>query len=379
MQAIKTRLNVRKGRSLLKNEKEAVNEFFTAVQQPDMEAVIFFCSSRYNLDLLGRELAERFSCPLIGCTTAGEISTFGYQKEGIVGASLSSKELKVHRHILSPLSEFSLSKAEKLASAIRNDLSFAKGFDKQKMFGFALIDGLSLLEEATIASLYACFEGIPIIGGSAGDDLELEKTCIYDEGQFKTDAAVFSIFETSLPFLTFKTQHFHPTDMKIVITGAEPTRRTITEINGVPAAAEYARILGIELDQLNPTVFSENPLLLRIGGEWYVRAIQKLNTDKSLRMFSAIEEGLVLTIGRGVGIIQNFTEQMNLIQRDISQNPFFIFCDCILRRLELESHGITDEMNRLLGDLDAVGFSTYGEQFDAIHVNQTLTGVVIGG
>jgi hypothetical protein len=374
-----TRLNVRMGRSLLKNEKEAVSEFFNAVQQPDMEAVIFFCSSRYDLVILGRELAGRFDCPLIGCTTAGEISTFGYQKGGIVGASLSSKELRVHRHSLSPLSEFSLSKAEKLASAIRKDLSFAKGFEKQKMFGFALIDGLSLLEEATIASLYTCFEGIPIIGGSAGDDLELEKTCIYDDGQFKTDAAVFSIFETTLPFLTFKTQHFHPTDLKIVITGAKPNRRIITEINGEPAATEYARVLGLELDQLNPTVFSENPLLLRIGGEWYVRAIQKLNADNSLRMFSAIEEGLVLTIGRGVDIIRNFMDQLTLIEKNISQNPFLILCDCILRRLELESHGITDEIDRLLKDCNAIGFSTYGEQFDSVHVNQTLTGVVIGG
>jgi hypothetical protein len=374
-----TRLNVRMGRSLLKNEKEAVSEFFNAVQQPDMEAVIFFCSSRYDLVSLGRELAGRFDCPLIGCTTAGEISTFGYQKGGIVGASLSSKELRVHRHILSPLSEFSLSKAGELASAIRKDLSFAKGFEKQKMFGFALIDGLSLLEEAMIASLYTCFEGIPIIGGSAGDDLELEKTFIYDDGQFKTDAAVFSIFETTLPFLTFKTQHFHPTDLKIVITGAEPNRRIITEINGEPAAAEYARVLGLELDQLNPTVFSENPLLLRIGGEWYVRAIQKLNADNSLRMFSAIEEGLVLTIGRGVDIIRNFRDQLTLIEENISQNPFLILCDCILRRLELESHGITGEINRMLKDCNAIGFSTYGEQFDSIHVNQTLTGVVIGG
>jgi hypothetical protein len=27
---------------------------------------------------------------------------------------------------------------------------------------------------------------------------------------------------------------------------------------------------------------------------------------------------------------------------------------------------------------NAVGFSTYGEQFNGIHVNQTLTGVAIG-
>lgn len=373
------RLNVRMGRSLLKNEKEAVIEFRKAVQQADTKAVVFFCSSRYDLDVLGEELARNFDCPLIGCTTAGEISTLGYQEGGIVGASFSSKELWIHRHILSPLSQFSLDEAEKLASAIRANLSFVKNFTKQYMFGLVLLDGLSMLEEATMASLYSCFEGIPIVGGSAGDDLELKKTHIYDNGRFITDAAVFSVFETTLPFLTFKTQHFQPTDRKIVITDADPSKRIITEINGEPAAIEYARVLGLGIDQLNPTVFSENPLLLKIGGEWYVRSIQKMNPDNSLSLFGAIDEGLVLTIGRGVDIIQNFVDQMALFDGNFPQNRFFILCDCILRKVELNNYGITDEINRLLGGFKAIGFSTYGEQYNSIHVNQTLTGVVIGG
>ncbi len=375
----KTRLTIKMGRSLLQDEKKAVSEFQLAVRQPETEAVIFFCSSKYKLDVLGRELAKHFDCPLIGCTTAGELSTFGYQEEGIVGASLSSNELRVHRYTITPLSRFSLSEAGKMASTIRAHLSLVEGFDRKRMFGFILIDGLSMLEETTIASLYTSCEGIPIIGGSAGDDLDLKKTYIYDNGQFISDAAVFAVFETTLPFMTFKTHHFQPTDTKIVITGADPKRRIITEINGEPAALEYARVLGLEPDQLNPTVFSENPLLLRIGGEWYVRSVQKHNTDNSLIMFSAIEEGLVLTIGRGVDITQNFMDQITLFEKEIPQNRFFILCDCILRRLEFNSRGIIGEMNRLLGGCSAIGFSTYGEQFNSIHVNQTLTGVVIGG
>lgn len=375
----KTRLTIKMGRSLLQDEKKAVSEFQLAVRQPETEAVIFFCSSKYKLDVLGRELAKHFDCPLIGCTTAGELSTFGYQEEGIVGASLSSNELRVHRYTITPLSRFSLSEAGKMASTIRAHLSLVEGFDRKRMFGFILIDGLSMLEETTIASLYTSCEGIPIIGGSAGDDPDLKKTYIYDNGQFISDAAVFAVFETTLPFMTFKTHHFQPTDTKIVITGADPKRRIITEINGEPAALEYARVLGLEPDQLNPTVFSENPLLLRIGGEWYVRSVQKHNTDNSLIMFSAIEEGLVLTIGRGVDITQNFMDQITLFEKEIPQNRFFILCDCILRRLEFNSRGIIGEMNRLLGGCSAIGFSTYGEQFNSIHVNQTLTGVVIGG
>lgn len=373
------RLTIRTGRSMARDEKTAVSEFYQAVRQPETEAVIFFCSSEYNLDALGRELAKAFDCPLIGCTTAGEISTLGYQEGGIVGASLSSKELKIHRHIISPLSKFPLSEVAKMAASFQNNLLFANGYQRDRMFGFILIDGLSMIEEEIMASLYACFGGISIIGGSAGDDLKFEKTYIYNDGQFMSDAAVFSVFETTLPFFTFKTQHFLPTDKKIVITGADPKRRIITEINGEPAASEYARVLGIKPEQLDPEVFSENPLLLKIGGEWYVRSIQKNNRDNSLSMFSAIEEGLVLTIGKGHDIISNFMDQTLIFEKAVPQNRFFILCDCILRRLELKSRGITGEMDKLLGGCSAIGFSTYGEQFNSIHVNQTLTGVVIGG
>lgn len=374
----KNHQNIRTGRSLLRDEKAAVNEFHREVAQPDCDAVIFFCFSEYNLEQLGEEMARHFDCPLIGCTTAGEISTHGYQERGIVGASLSSNQLRIHRHMISPLSGFSLREAAKMASTVRANLLFDNDFEKRNMFGFILIDGLSMLEEATLASLYTCFEGIPIIGGSAGDDLKFKETYIYDDGRFITNAAVFSVFETTLPFYTFNTQHFKPTDTKVVITGADPIRRIITEINGEPAALEYASILGLEVNQLNPMVFSENPFLLRIGGEWYVRSIQKSNADNSLSIFSAIEEGLVLTIGKGVDIISNFREQMDQIEKVIPQNRFFLLCDCILRRLELHSRGIIDDINRELNNYNAIGFSTYGEQFNSIHVNQTLSGVVIG-
>jgi len=375
----KNRLEVRMGRSLARDEKTAVSEFRQAVQQPGMEAVIFFSSSRYNLDILGRVLAKSFDCPLIGCTTAGEISTFGYQERGIVGASLSSGELKIHRYAISPLSGFSLAEGEKLASDLRANLSLAQGFDKQKAFGFLLIDGLSMLEESVTASLYASFDGIPIIGGSSGDDLEFRRTCVYDNGEFTSDAAIFSVFETTLPFMTFKTQHFQPTDTKIVITGADPARRVITEINGGVAAIEYARVIGAEPGRLNPEIFSANPLLLRIGGEWHVRAIQKLNADYSLSIFSAIEEGLVLTIGKGVDILSNFADQIALVEAGIPCNRLLILCDCILRRLELSSRGIIGEADDVLKGSNVIGFSTYGEQCNAVHVNQTLTGIAIGG
>jgi hypothetical protein len=373
------RLKVKSGATVTRNEKDAVQELFKQINQPEMDAVIFFCSSGYDLAVLGNELKKTFPCTLIGCTTAGEISPEGYQDGGIVGASISSPEIKLHSRVISPLNNFGFQEAQKLTDSIRQDLSFSDRFNKEKMFGFLMIDGLSATEENIIATLYNHFEWIPIIGGSAGDDLQFTGTKVYSDGEFKSDAAVFTVFETSLPFYIFKTQHFLPTEKKLVITGADPSCRIVTEINGETAAKEFAELLGITESDLNPLLFSKYPLMLKIGDEWYVRSIQKANKDGSLSFFCAIDVGLVLTVGEGDDLINNFKELLNKISREIPSPALIIGCDCGLRKMEIIGKGITDEMGDLLKTLNFIGFSTYGEQYNSIHVNQTLTGVAIGG
>lgn len=373
------RFRVHWGRSLQKEAKSAVLDLHQSMGVSDPDLLLFFCSSEYDRTELSKALAERFRCPTVGCTTAGEISPAGYQEGGIVAASIQSPELKAHVRLLSPLSQWKASDFMTLALDLKKNLSQGASFDKSRMFGLLLIDGLSKLEDEVIASLYSNLDGIPIIGGSAGDDLRFQETFIYADGNFRKDAAVLILFETSLPFTVFKTQHFEPTDLKIVVTEADSRNRIIYEINGLPAAMEYARLLGLKVEDLTPTVFSENPVMIRLGGDYYVRSIQKVNPDLSLSLYCAIEEGLVLTIGRGSDIAENLRQVIRDVLKDPQGNHLAVFCDCILRKLEVADKSLRPILNTVLGGLTVVGFSTYGEQFNSIHVNQTLTGVILHG
>jgi hypothetical protein len=373
------RLKIRIGTTIEPEEEEAVRELFEKVYQEDMRAVIFFCSSRYDLVKLGNELKSIFPCPLIGCTTAGEISSKGYQDGGIAGVSLSSSELKMYPHLISPLKQFGLTEAHLLADSIRAELTFSNTINKEKMFGFLLIDGMSLMEEQIVATLHNHLDGIPIAGGSAGDDLRLEETKIYSDGRFLSDAALFTLCETTLPFHIFQTQHFRPTDKKLVITGADPSRRIVTEINAEPAAREFADLLGIPVTELTPNVFSEHPVMLKIGDRWYVRSIQKANEDGSLTFFCAIDVGLVLTLAEGGDLVNGLKDEFDTIRREVPNVDLIIGCDCVLRKLEILEKGVMKEIENILNNVNFIGFSTYGEQFNSVHVNQTLTGVAIGG
>jgi hypothetical protein len=372
-------LNVKTGQTICSDEKEAVAEIFSMIDQPDMEAVLFFCSSDYDLNRLGPELKKRYHGTLIGCTTAGEISPKGYQDGGMVAASLSSRALKVHARLLTGLRRIGSGDIEKMAGELKQELSLFPHLDKERMLGFLLIDGLSMLEERIVSLLYNQLDGIPIIGGSAGDGLRFKETKVYQDGRFVSDAALFALFETHLPLYVFNTQHFEPTREKLVITGADPARRIVTEINAEPAAKAYAQALGLPPGELNPTVFSKYPVMLKIGDSWFVRSIQQVNPDMSLSFYCAIDVGLVLTVARGKDIVADLKEQLDAVSHSLADPRLIVGCDCILRRLELLEKNLVKHVDTLLRSTPFIGFSTYGEQWGSVHVNQTLTGFAIGG
>jgi hypothetical protein len=164
----------------------------------------------------------------------------------------------------------------------------------------------------------------------------------------------------------------------MVVTEADPSCRVVTEINGEPAGQEYARMVGLDVDKLTPFIFATYPVVVRVGGTYYVRSMQKVNEDESLTFFCAIDRGIVLTVALGVDPVENLEEAFCGVRSRIGTPQLTIGCDCILRRLELDQRGIKEQVGRIFADNNVVGFSTYGEQFNAIHVNQTFTAVAIG-
>ena len=355
--------------------RQAVAEFARQIGTESVDTVIFFCSPDYDLEVLGRELKSSFSCPCIGCTSSGQIGTAGFQHSGLLGLGLNGG-FRARSFLIQPLTD-NTSAVVEIAEAIRRDCEARPNLQR---FGLLLVDGLSMAEERLVANLYQHIGNVPIVGGSAGDDLRFEKTHVYDgNGRFISDAAVFSVIETVAPIVTFKVQHFEPGDMELVITEADPEKRLIVEINGEPAAQVYAEALGLTVQDLTPTVFSRNPLVLSFGDEPYVRSIQKSNDDLSLTCYCAIEEGLIVAIGKAEDPVQTFQHAFAQVRETIPDPAVIIGCDCILRRLQFEQEGLEEQIGKVMIQNRVVGFSTYGEQYNGLHVNQTFTGVAIGG
>jgi hypothetical protein len=370
------KLNVKRGVSQAVEAKTAVAELYQQLQQEQIKLLVFFCSPHYNLNDLSQALVEFFpDTQVIGCTTAGEITPLGYLSGSLTGVSIASPHFTAKISCIDSLSHAHLSEISLPISALTAEMT---NYPSQELFAFLLIDGLSVLEETVVSTIYHSLGNIPLFGGSAGDGLDFQHTFIYYQGEFRQDRVLLTLIHTTHPFKVFRTAHFVPTDKRMVITEADTKRRIVHEVNGLPAVEEYARLVGVEVNELNPMMFATYPVLVKIGNNYYVRSVSKVNEDGGLSFFCAIDIGVVMTIAKRVDIVSDLRQLFEDIHQEIGQPALIFGCDCILRNLELDRFQLKEKVGKMMVDNHVIGFSTYGEQFNNMHVNQTFTGIAIG-
>jgi hypothetical protein len=291
---------VRRGSSNLTDPNLAVAELRRLVMYDRVEAVLLFISPVFDRTNLREAINREFAgVKVFGCTTAGEITPDGYGEGTITGVAFDGDQFKISSVLLNDISAFSVETGSEVVQEAMNGLGLAVPTVRHvpsQTFAMLLIDGMSMQEELVVSSLNRFLDPIPLFGGSAGNGLDFGHTFVFADGDFHDGAAILTVFQTSCPFEVFKFDHFSPTEQKMVVTEADPNARLVTEINAERAGPAYARILGLDAEQLSPMVFAAYPVVVRVGGEYHVRSIQKLEDDGSLRFYCGIDEGLVLTV-----------------------------------------------------------------------------------
>ncbi|WNJ97305.1 FIST N-terminal domain-containing protein [Vibrio ruber] len=368
------------GHSYAPDAATAVSELRAQIYQPQMALVIFFCSSNYDLPQLAAAINQHFSDVLVvGCTTAGEIGPAGYLDHSITGISFAATCCTAVVGHLGELQSFDIAHGRAFAQDLLSQLESCATYTKtNRNFGLLLIDGLSVREEPVTHALQDGLGSIRMFGGSAGDELKFEQTWIFTDGQFYTDSAALILINTSLTFHLFKTQHFVSGRERMVVTEVDEKNRIVKEINGLPAALEYARLVNVDPKQLTSTHFAAWPVVVMIDGTDFVRSIQHANPDGSLTFYCAIDEGVVLRVAHGENMLDKLSVTMKALEENLGHIQGMLVCDCILRNLEATRDGSKAAVSELFRQYNAVGFSTYGEQFGGVHINQTLTGIVFG-
>lgn len=355
-------------------------EISSELMQEDISLVLLFCSPALSSDAFAEEISGHFpGIPVVGCTTAGEITPLGHRHDSVTGVSLAAPDFRATVHGIEDVRHFGVAEGRDLVQTALRDLAErAPNWPADQTFAMLLIDGLDACEESVVSAIHCALGPIPLFGGSAGDEMSFGTTKVLWDSAFRQHSAALVLVATNHPFTVFKTEPFACSGEKMVVTAADPVRRIVREINAEPAAEEYARMVGLTVDQLTPAVFATHPVVVRVGNVPYVRSIQKVNADLSLTFFCAIDEGIVFTIADGFDIEKDLLRLFEQIQMKLDKPEIVIGCDCILRSPELDEKAIGDRISDLMLENNVVGFNTYGEQFHAMHMNQTFTGVAIG-
>jgi len=344
----------------------------------DAGLVLAFVSGGYDLDRVAGALTSWAGDRVIACTSAGALSRAGFQRSGIVVVALPGPDLEAVTIPIRPLAELDEVWAQAggaLRQAIRGTGVQADG---RSQFAVMLVDGLSRREELLAEQVSGLLGGVPLIGGSAGDDLRFERTAVLVDGRFVSGAATVTVVTTGTPFRRFRVQHHAAGDQVLVVTSATAHERLVHTLNGRCAAEEYARAVGVGPADLSPTVFSTHPLVLRAGGGNWIRSISRVEPDGSLRFLCVAETGTVLRLGCSQDPATALADQFTSLRSELGPLAGVLAFDCILRRLEFEEGGLDRELGHLLAREGVVGFSTYGEQYDGVHVNQTMVGIAFG-
>ena len=372
---------IRRAVSRQPSPHDAVKELADQLHHKDLSFVLFFCASSYDRDALASAMNASFGdIAVCGCTSAGEITDQGYDQNTLVAIGFLRPAFAVSTELIEDMQGFDLAAAQQLSETLRwscqRDIKQDGGH--HEAFVFTLLDGLSIDEEVVIATLNTALGSIPSFGGSAGESQRQDVTYVFHDGAFHTNAAVVIMMSTALEFQVFSHHHLHPSDKKLVITDADPARRTVSELNGEAAATVYARSLGKPLDTLNTISFAHYPLGVRIHDHCYPRSIQRLNEDLSLTFHCAVDTGVVLTTMSPEPMPAHLQGVLCDLEQQLGDTWLILGCDCYLRRAEAESLNQHEDCSALFRQFGVTGFNTYGEQYRGMHLNQTFTGVAIG-
>jgi hypothetical protein len=242
-----------------------------------------------------------------------------------------------------------------------------------------LVDAESRCEERLAAVLGMELNGVPLIGGTVGDlyfnplGHAPGSTRLLHRGTPKRGAAILCMVASASPVIAYCHNHYLHSDKKFVITDADPARRLVREIDGRSALEVYASACGFRKPTRDSRDFAPFPLMIRIGGHYYPRGMQRIYADGALEFACALEPGLVVTLAKPGDMVASLDDLFATMRAQIGTPELVIGVDCAARTAYMEHEGLTQGIESLMRPHAVTGFASLGEQFNTVHANNSFT------
>jgi hypothetical protein len=339
-----------------------------ALARDDAKLLVVFCSDSYDLEDLLAGINERSGgVPLIGCSTAGEISASGAGDASVVVSAIGGPGFSVATSVAARASS-DLRGAGAAASECLAEVG-----DTPHRVLLLLTDGLAGDQQEIVRGAYSVAgAGVPLVGGCAGDGLKMQETSQLYGDRVLTDAVVGAALGSDAPMGIGVRHGWRKVGEPMLVTKSDGNR--VFVLDDRPALDVYLERLDAPDGVWNdPAAFTQfaitHPLgLQRRSGE-EVRFVADADfSDRSLGCIAEVPQGGLTWIMEGdsdsvlLGTDAACQEAMSTLD---GRSPIGVLAfDCIARRGVLGDTGIEAEVERIgrhVGGVPIAGFYTYGE------------------
>jgi hypothetical protein len=382
------RIDFRSGRTAHTDPAQAATELLEQLGSFTPKLVTLFAARTYDHHALNRALRERLpkGTRLIGASTSGEIDRRAMtQGQAVLGAF--DGDFDVGIGLGNELTRDAMSAGSRAMTRACEELGTKPGdLSTSRHVGAVIDDGFRYKKEELLLGMLEQNPDVLLVGGGAADtnlDPATASALLHVDGEVATDATLVCLFRTEAPFAALRAHWYEPTGQKVRVTKIDDSHQCALEIDGKPAAARYAEIIGVQIDELEfgkPNGFARSPTALKVGKEYFMRAPWKPLPDGSVMFANLLEEGAELELMK-LGDMVETTRRFftDTIPQRVENPSAALMFHCGARSWFASAVG---EKEKLAKAFEAappcVGFDVHFEVYCGFHVNTTLTSLVFG-
>lgn len=357
----------------------------------EAKLVIVFSSEAHDLNALVASIrAEAPDTPLIGCTTAGELSTNGAGDGGVVVTALGGSGFEVRTAI--GRAEPELRAAGAAAAEAMIDL---RPDDRQRAL-MLLSDGVAGNQQEVIRGVHDVVgAGVPLVGGCAGDGMKMERTFQVHGDEVISGGVVAAAIASDGPIGLGWSHGWERVGEPMLVTSSSGNR--VQEIDDRPALDVYLESLGapaeVGRDAQEFTRWARtHPLGMgrRRNGHEPVRCVGEADfEERSILCTAEVPAGGLAWFmhGDADSVLRSTASACEDAVGALDGAPPLgvLAFDCIGRRGVLGDDRLAEEVDSIRacsGDAAIAGLYTYGEiarvkGVNALH-SQTFVAMAIG-
>lgn len=325
---------------------------------PSNYLIIFFCPSEW-IDEIGKSLSKNY-INSIGSSSYKDITKnySDYYSVSFLGIEIENVKLTLLKNI-----------KDRIITYYKEVQSLKDIYIKDHSILLEFTDGLSLAEESVLTVLTNELKDIPVIGGSAADNGDFVETLVCINGECASNATAICMLTTPMKIDIYCENIYEPTDVRAIITNSDLFNRKINKINGQPALDYYCSTLNISKNNLQ-NQFISHPIARIVGDNYFITSIKDVdNTD--LNVYARSFKDSYISICNPIDYKSLWNKKIKE-----NQNKYLggIFINCIFRTLLFENENTIKSFEKYLDSYgDFICMTSYGEQYNDSHANQTMT------